>query len=59
MNLVSWLPSKDSNLDNEIQILGCYHYTTGQKSQCRNDFYLRKAAIKARFHLPGVLLRTR
>ena len=25
-----WLPSMDSNHDNEIQILVCYHYTTGQ-----------------------------
>lgn len=25
-----WLPSKDSNLEREIQNLLCYHYTKGQ-----------------------------
>ena len=27
---VKWLPSKDSNLEREIQNLLCYHYTKGQ-----------------------------
>jgi hypothetical protein len=26
----SWLPGMDSNHENEIQILVCYHYTTRQ-----------------------------
>ena len=32
------LPSQDSNLEKQIQILLCYHYTTGQKVDNVNDY---------------------
>jgi hypothetical protein len=33
-----WLPSKDSNLEREIQNLLCYHYTKGH-SVCAHCLY--------------------
>ena len=56
------LPSQDSNLDNEIQILGCYHYTTGQsildnrraRSQRRYDENLRETLIEPVFDRLGL-----
>lgn len=36
-----WLPSKDSNLEREIQNLLCYHYTKGQYAGESHSQYRR------------------